>query len=84
MPVEDGKSNGKGGFGSVDRSKHHLVAAHGASGIPVSALSNTRKTNDIGICQTCNVRFEDLQDLYDHLDGCIWEAEDRSRNEESI
>ena len=43
MLVEDGKSTGKGRFRSVDSLIHHLVPAHGTTGIPVFALSNQTK-----------------------------------------
>ncbi|KAK0514954.1 hypothetical protein JMJ35_002333 [Cladonia borealis] len=56
MLVGDMKPVGKGGSGSGDSLKYHLVTAHGARGIPVSALSNPMKMKGIGICQPCNVR----------------------------
>ena len=59
MLVKDMKSIGKGGSGSGDSLKHHLLAAHGARDVPLSALSNQMKTKDTGICQTSNVRFQD-------------------------
>ena len=71
MQVRDMMSFSKGASGSGDSLNYHLVAAHGARGIPVSALSNPMKTKGIGIWQTWNVRFQDLPDLHDHLEGSI-------------
>lgn len=74
MLVEDLDLVGNRGSGSGAGLKYHLVAAHGARDIPVSALSNPMNANDIGICLTCNVRFQDPQDLYDHRDGSVLTA----------
>ena len=71
MLVRDMKSVGKGASGSGDSLNYHFVTAHGACGIPVSALSNPMKTKDIGIWQTWNVRFQDLPDLFNDLEGSI-------------
>ena len=59
MLVEDMGLSSNGESESGGSLKHHLVAAHGARDVPVSALSNLMKPKDTGICQTCNVRFHD-------------------------
>ena len=89
-----GKASEKS-FNRADVFKRHLTSVHGVEQAPPNSrkkspgLSSSKKSTSAsheaaGKCSTCSTRFNNAQDLYDHIDACLLSALGREEPSEAV
>jgi len=89
-----GKASEKS-FNRADVFKRHLTSVHGVEQAPPNSrkkspgLSSSKKSTSAsheaaGKCSTCSTKFNNAQDLYDHIDACLLSALGREEPSEAV
>lgn len=88
-----GKASEKS-FNRADVFKRHLTSVHGVEQAPpnsrkkspgLSCKKSTSASHEAaGKCSTCSTKFNNAQDLYDHIDACLLSALGREEPSEAV
>ena len=90
-----GGSPAEKSFNRADVFKRHLTSVHGVEqtapnsrkkspGLSSSKKSTTSSQEAAGKCSTCSAMFNNAQDLYNHLDDCIYAQLENEEPSEAI